>query len=233
MTEKEIIEELKKININLTDIQLSQLNRYYEMLVEWNEKINLTAITKKEEVYLKHFYDSLTINKIIDLNNCYTLCDIGSGAGFPGIVLKIAFPDLKITLVDSLNKRINFLNEVIKELNLKDIIAVHSRVEDFAKEHIEKYDLVTARAVAHLSILLEYGIPMLKIDGKFIAMKGSNSEVEESNNALKILNSIIIKQEEFSLPIECSKRNLILIEKTSKTPGKYPRRYSEIKKKRL
>ena len=233
MTEKELIEELKKINISLNDIQLNQLNRYYEMLVEWNEKINLTAITKKEEVYLKHFYDSLTLNKIIDLNYEYTLCDMGSGAGFPGIVLKIAFPKLKITLVDSLNKRINFLNEVIKELNLNDIEAVHARVEEYSKENIEKYDLVTARAVAHLSILLEYGIPMLKIDGKFIAMKGNNSEIEESKNALNLLNSKIVEHEEFNLPIENSKRNIILIEKLQKTSGKYPRKYSEIKKQRL
>ena len=203
------------------------------MLVEWNEKINLTAITKKDEVYLKHFYDSLTISKIIDLNKEYTLCDMGSGAGFPGIVLKIIFPKLKITLVDSLNKRINFLNEVIKDLNLKDIEAIHARVEEFSKKNIEKYDLVTARAVAHLNILLEYGVPMLQIGGKFIAMKGSNSEIEESENALKKLNCKVIHHQEFNLPIENSKRNLILIEKMTKTSGKYPRKYSEIKKQRL
>ena len=234
MNQNSFIEELKKINIELTQKQLDQLERYYELLVEWNEKINLTNITEKEQVYLKHFYDSLTISKVIDFNNIDNLCDIGTGAGFPGLVLKIIFPNLKVTLVDSLNKRINFLNEVINELNLNEITTVHSRAEEFAKQNIEKFDIVTARAVAHLSILLEYSIPMVKINKYFVAMKGIISEeLEESKNSLKILNSKIIQIEKFKLPIEESNRTIIKIEKMDKTNKKYPRKNSDIKKKRL
>ena len=234
MNQNSFIEELKKINIELTQKQLDQLERYYELLVEWNEKINLTNITEKEQVYLKHFYDSLTISKVIDFNNIDNLCDIGTGAGFPGLVLKIVFPNLKVTLVDSLNKRINFLNEVINELNLNEITTVHSRAEEFAKQNIEKFDIVTARAVAHLSILLEYSIPMVKINKYFVAMKGIISEeLEESKNSLKILNSKIIQIEKFKLPIEESNRTIIKIEKMDKTNKKYPRKNSDIKKKRL
>lgn len=234
MNQNSFIEELKKINIELTQKQLDQLERYYELLVEWNEKINLTNITEKEQVYLKHFYDSLTISKVIDFNNIDNLCDIGTGAGFPGLVLKIIFPNLKVTLVDSLNKRINFLNEVINELNLNEITTVHSRAEEFAKQNIEKFDIVTARAVAHLSILLEYSIPMVKINKYFVAMKANiNEELEESKNSLKILNSKIIQIEKFKLPIEESNRTIIKIEKMDKTNKKYPRKNSDIKKKRL
>ena len=234
MNQNSFIEELKKINIELTQKQLDQLERYYELLVEWNEKINLTNITEKEQVYLKHFYDSLTISKVIDFNNIDNLCDIGTGAGFPGLVLKIVFPNLKVTLVDSLNKRINFLNEVINELNLNEITTVHSRAEEFAKQNIEKFDIVTARAVAHLSILLEYSIPMVKINKYFVAMKANiNEELEESKNSLKILNSKIIQIEKFKLPIEESNRTIIKIEKMDKTNKKYPRKNSDIKKKRL
>ena len=234
MNQNSFIEELKKINIEITQKQLDQLERYYELLVEWNEKINLTNITEKEQVYLKHFYDSLTISKVIDFNNIDNLCDIGTGAGFPGLVLKIVFPNLKVTLVDSLNKRINFLNEVINELNLNEITTVHSRAEEFAKQNIEKFDIVTARAVAHLSILLEYSIPMVKINKYFVAMKGIISEeLEESKNSLKILNSKIIQIEKFKLPIEESNRTIIKIEKMDKTNKKYPRKNSDIKKKRL
>jgi 16S rRNA (guanine527-N7)-methyltransferase len=234
MNQNKFIEELKKINILLTQEQLNQLEIYYKLLVEWNLKMNLTGITEKEQVYLKHFYDSLTINKIIDLTKEETLCDLGTGAGFPGLVLKICFPNLKVTLVDSLNKRLEFLKFVIKELNLKDIIVVHKRAEEFAKENIEKFDIVTARAVAHLSVLLEYSIPLLKINKNFISMKANiNDEIEESKKALKLLDSKIIKIEEFKLPIEESNRTLIKIEKLKSTNKKYPRKNSEIKKARL
>ena len=234
MTEKELITKLKELNIDITKEKLDQLNRYYELLIEWNQKINLTSITKKEDVYLKHFYDSATIAKIINLNEYKTLCDIGSGAGFPGIVLKILYPNLKITLVDSLNKRIIFLNKVIEELDLKNIEAIHTRVEEYAKKNIEQYEIVTARAVAHLSILLEYGLPMLKNNYYFIAMKGNlEVEIEESNKALEILNSKIEKIEEFKLPLENSNRTLIKIKKIKSCPKKYPRKYSEIKKQKL
>lgn len=230
----EFIEELKKLNIYLTNQQLNQLEKYYELLIFWNEKINLTGITKKEDVYLKHFYDSITLCKVIDLNNDLNLCDIGTGAGFPGLVLKIVFPNLKITLVDSLNKRIKFLDEVIKELKLENIITVHSRIEEYSKNNIEKYDIVTARAVSHLSNLLEYSMCSIKINGKFIAMKANiNTEIEESKNAIRILKGELTEIKEFYLPYENSKRTLILVEKKDKTPKIYPRKYSEIIKKQL
>lgn len=234
MNQSRFIEELKKLNIEITDKQLKDLETYYEMLIEYNKKMNLTGITEKEQVYLKHFYDSLTIIKIIDLNEQETLCDIGTGAGFPGMVLKIVFPKLKVTLVDSLNKRIEFLKDVKNKLNLENLEIINSRAEEFAKGNIEKFDVVTARAVAHLSILLEYSLPMIKINKYFIAMKGNiKEELEESKNAIKLLNSKLEEDIEFKLPIEESNRNLVKIVKISKTNNKYPRKYSEIKKKKL
>ena len=230
----EFLIELKKINIELTNKQLQQLQQYYELLIEWNQKINLTAITIKEDVYLKHFYDSLTISKVIDLNKIDSLCDIGTGAGFPGIVLKIVFPKLNVTLVDALNKRIIFLNEVIKNLNLEKIETVHLRAEDFSKKNREKYDVVTARAVSKLNILLEICIPAVKIKGYFIPLKGNiNEELLNCTNALNLLNLEIIEKEEFILPKENSKRTILKIIKQQKTSEKYPRTYSEIKKKSL
>lgn len=234
MTEKELIDNLKKLNININQSQISQLNQYYDLLIEWNQKINLTSITSKEEVYLKHFYDCATLYKIYPLYQDLSLCDIGTGAGFPGIVLKILFPNLKIVLLDSLNKRILFLNEVIKKLGLQNIEAVHTRIEDYAIKNREKFDLVTARAVAHLSILLEYSIPMLKINGSFLAMKANvDRELEESQNAMKILKCTLEKKIKFELPKEQSSRTLLKINKLKLFSGKYPRKYSEIKKKRL
>ena len=234
MTISEFIEELKKLNIEPTQKQLEQLNRYYELIVEYNKVMNLTGITEKEQVYLKHFYDSLKIVKVIDLNKEETLCDIGTGAGFPGIVLKILFPNLKITLIDSLNKRIEFLKIVIKELNLNNIEAIHTRAEEYAIKNIEKFDVVTSRAVAPLNILLELSIPLLKINKYFIPYKGNISrEIIESENALKQLDSKIDKIEEFELPKENSNRTIIKIKKLNKTNKKYPRKFSEIKKKPL
>ena len=233
MTENNFIEELKKINIELTTDQLKQLERYYELLVEWNEKINLTAITKKEDVYLKHFYDSLTMNKIVDLSKVETMCDIGTGAGFPGLVIKIVFPNIKMTLVDALEKRIKFLNEVIKELGLTNIETVHARSEEYAKVNRNKFDVTTARAVAHLSVLLEYAIPMTKVNGNFIAMKANvTDELDESKNALSKLFSKITGKIEFELPNENGQRTIIKIEK-NKDNNLFPRKYAEIKKKRL
>lgn len=234
MFKEEFISELEKLNIILTKKQLQQLDLYYMLLKEWNEKINLTAIIEENQVYLKHFYDSITLSKVIDLNRTISLCDIGTGAGFPGIVLKIVFPSLKITLVDSLNKRINFLNLVIEKLELKDIIAVHGRMEEYAKNHIEEFDIVTARAVSHLSNLLEYGSIACKIDGNLIFMKSEvEEELKEAKNAIKVLNLKIDKVETFLLPFEQSKRTIVSIKKVSKTPNKYPRKFSEIKKNRL
>ena len=234
MTISEFIEELKKLNIEPTQKQLEQLNRYYELIVEYNKVMNLTGITEKEQVYLKHFYDSLTIAKVIDLNKEESLCDIGTGAGFPGIVLKILFPNLKITLIDSLNKRIKFLKIVIKELNLNNIEAIHTRAEEYAIKNKEKFDVVTSRAVAPLNILLELSIPLLKINKYFISYKGNISrEIIESENALKQLDSKVDKIEEFELPKENSNRTIIKIKKLNKTNKKYPRKFSEIKKKPL
>lgn len=233
MNKEKFISELKKINIEISQEQLEKLEKYYELLIEYNSKINLTRIIEKEEVYLKHFYDSLTLSKIIDLNKEKSLCDLGSGAGFPGIVLKIFYPDLNITLIDSLNKRIKFLNDVIKELNLKKIEAIHIRIEDFAKENIEIFDVVTARAVAPLNILLELGINLVKIGKYFVAMKGNIMNEPNFSSALKKLNCRIEKIENFKLPFEESERTLIKISKLLSTPKLFPRKYSIIKAKPL
>ena len=204
------IEKTKELGINLTNKQLEDLEKYYNLLISWNEKINLTRIVEKEDVYLKHFYDSLTLIKVIDLNKDITLCDIGTGAGFPGLVLKICFPNLKITLVDSLQKRINFLNEVIKELDLKDIKAIHSRAEDIK----DTYDVVTSRAVANLNLLSKYCLPLVKKSGYFIPMKANvDEEIKEATNTIHKLGGKLEKQETFNLPIEGSIRNLLVIRK--------------------
>ena len=224
--------EANKLNINLSDKMLNQLEKYYELLVEWNEKINLTAITDKNEVYLKHFYDSLTLCKVIDLNEIDSLCDIGTGAGFPGIVLKICFPHVELTLVDALNKRINFLKLVCGELGLTNVECIHARAEEYAIKNREKFDVVTARAVAALPVLLEYSIPLVKNSKYFIALKGTE-DINESKNALKILNCKILQEEKFLLPIEKSNRTIIKVQKLGNTSAKYPRRFSEIKKKPL
>ncbi len=226
------ISEVKRLNIDLTEEMLQQLEKYYELLVEWNEKINLTAITDKNDVYLKHFYDSLTLCKIIDLNDVDSLCDIGTGAGFPGIVLKICFPHLKLTLVDALNKRINFLKLVCDDLGLSDVECIHARAEEYALKNRDLFDVVTARAVAPLNILLEYSIPLVKKNKYFIALKG-NEEVSESKNALKVLNCKVVDENKFLLPLENSNRTIIKIQKLGNISGKYPRRFAEIKKKPL
>lgn len=224
------IEETKKLGIELTSQQLEKLNQFYELLISWNQKMNLTRIIEKEDVYLKHFYDSLTLSKVIDLKQDLTLCDVGSGAGFPGIVLKICFPNLKITLLDSLQKRVNYLNEIIKELDLKNIEAIHTRAEDYAKQNREKFDIVTARAVANLKILSELCIPMVKVNGLFIAMKANiEKEIENSTEILKKLDSKIEKIETFYLPIENSIRNIIMIQKQKTTNNLYPRRIEKMK----
>ena len=182
-------------------------------------------------MYLKHFFDSLTIAKIINLNDLETMCDIGTGAGFPGLVIKIVFPHLKVTLVDSLGKRVTFLNEVIDRLGLDQVTSVHDRAEDFGMKNREKYDLVVARAVAPLSILLEYAIPVIKVSKFFVAMKANISqEILNSQSAIKKLNIILLKKEEFLLPVENSTRTLLLFSKEKQTNDKYPRKPNEIKK---
>ena len=216
----------EKIDIKFTEEQLNQFYKYMNLLLEWNEKINLTAITDPNEVILKHFIDSLTINKYIKENS--TLADVGTGAGFPGIPLKILRPDLKITLVDSLNKRINFLNEVINKLNLVNIETVHSRIEDFGKDkkYRESFDFVTARAVANLAVLSEYLLPIAKVGGQCVCMKGSSVEEELSNgkNVIKVLGGNIKNIDEFVLPDSDMSRNVIIIDKIKNTPNKYPRK---------
>lgn len=230
MDKKEFIQEINKLGIQLTDEQLHQLDQYYQLLIEWNKVMNLTGITEQKEVYLKHFYDSLTIAKVIDLTKEKSLCDVGSGAGFPGMVLKIVFPNLKVTLVDSLNKRIKFLTEVANELNLKDIALVHARAEDFAKNNREKFDVVTARAVAPINVLLEYCLPLTKVGKYFIALKGNISqEIILLNNSLTKIGGKLINSQEFLLPIENSNRSLLVITKENPTSKKYPRHPKDIK----
>lgn len=232
MNLEEFKEEVQKLGISVTENQIFKLEKYADLLKEWNEKINLTAITDKKQVFLKHFYDSLTLVKIIDLNNVDSLCDLGTGAGFPGIVLKIFFPDLKLTLVDALNKRIKFLDVVVKELDLHGVVLVHERAEDYGKVNRELFDVVTARALSSFPVLLEYAIPLLKINGHLIAMRGLNDS-NDGSNALKVLNSKINNIVEFKLPFEDSQRTLIDVLKINKTNLKYPRRNAEIKKKHL
>ena len=208
MNKQTFIEELSKLGITLTDIQLQQLDDYYKLLIEWNEKINLTRITDYEEVYLKHFYDSLTIAKVVDLTEKSTLCDVGTGAGFPGIVLKIVYPNLKITLVDSLQKRVNYLNSIIKDLKLENIHAIHSRGEDFK----ETFDVVTARAVANIEKLVTYTMHLVNKNGIFVAMKGNIEEEFSTQVQNKLTSKYKIERvEKFLLPIENSNRSLIVI----------------------
>lgn len=234
MNINDFINELKKINIDVSDKQLSQLEQYYQLLVEYNEKMNLTGIVEKNQVYLKHFYDSLTINKIVDLKNVLNLCDVGSGAGFPGMVIKIIFPNIDVTLVDSLNKRIEFLNVVIEKLNLTNIVALHSRIEDFAKNNREKFEIVTARAVAPLNILSEYCIPLVKVGKYFIPLKANISqEILSINNIKKELKFNLEDKIEFKLPYEDSIRTILKFQKIEKTNNKYPRNNAQIKKKPL
>ena len=209
MNKEEFYIAIKELGINLTDKQKVQLEKFYQLLIEWNEKINLTRITEEKDVYLKHFYDSLTIAKVIDLSTKNTLCDVGTGAGFPGIVLKIVYPNLKIALVDSLLKRVNYLNTIIKELELNDIKAIHTRGEELK----ETFDVVTARAVANIEKLVTFTMHLVNKNGQFIAMKG-NIDEELTEAVEKRINKKynIIKINKFFLPIENSNRSLIVIE---------------------
>lgn len=231
---EEFIKELEKINIKITEESLEKLDKYYNLLVETNKYINLTAITKKEDVYLKHFYDSLTTIKALDLNQNIDICDLGTGAGFPGIVLKIVFPNIKLTLVDSLAKRCKFLEDVIKELNLSDTKVICSRIEEYSKENKEKHDILITRAVAKTSIILELGLQSLKVNGNFILLKGNiEEELKNIKTIEKELKVKLNKQEEFLLPVENSKRTILVFKKEVSTPVKYPRDFAKIKKNPL
>lgn len=208
MTKEEFIAALKDLNIEVTEEKLTELNKFYKLLVDWNRKINLTRIIEEQDVYLKHFYDSLTIIKEVDLNEEKTLCDVGTGAGFPGIVLKIFYPNLKVTLIDSLEKRIKYLNEVIKELNLQNIEAIHSRGEDYQGS----FDIVTSRAVANIEKLLTYTMHLVKKNGLFIAMKGNIDKEITPEIEKKISKKYqIVTINKFCLPKENSNRSLVVI----------------------
>lgn len=231
MNREEFITAVKELGISITDKQLEQLNKYHKALVEWNKRINLTSITDEKDVYLKHFYDSLTLFKEYDLTKDISLCDVGTGAGFPGIVLKIVFPNLKITLVDSLQKRLKFLDYVIKLLNLKDVELVHERMEDYSKQNEEKFDIITSRAVAKTKILVEISFKALKISGHLILMKSSfEEELSDAEKIIKDIGGEVIDVNTFKLPFENSERALINIKKVRKTEAKYPRSIDKIKK---
>lgn len=218
---KDIIKEyFDKYKIEINDLQINQFQKYYELLIEWNNKFNLTAITDPKEVVEKHFIDCSLVTDEFEENS--KVLDIGAGAGFPSIPLKIMKPSLKITMVDSLNKRVTFLNAVISELKLEDIFAEHSRAEDYAKKHFEEYDYVTARAVANLSTLSEYCLPFVKVGGKFIALKGDiKEELESGSNAIAILGGEIEKVN--TLNLEYGNRSILTIKKIKNTNKKYPR----------
>lgn len=234
MNQEQFIQALLDKGITLSQKQIQQFELYYQTLVEWNEKMNLTAITNKEDVYLKHFYDSLTISFDYPLNN-QLLCDIGAGAGFPSIPLKIVYPDLKITIVDSLSKRITFLKHLVEVLQLNDVSAISARAEEYAKDHRESFDIVTARAVARLNILDELCLPLVKIDGDFITLKGlkAKEELSEAKQGIEKLGGTIEKEVDFTLTDENDHRCNIFIHKTKQTPVKYPRQFGQIKKKPL
>ena len=225
----------EKIGIELSDLQKKQYNRYYELVVEWNQKINLTGITEEEEFYTKHFFDSISLAFFKDYSNIESICDVGSGAGFPSIPLKILYPNLKVTIVDSLNKRIKFLNLVKDELGLTDCNFVHARAEEFGqnKEYRESFEIVTARAVARLNVLSELCLPLVKKNGYFLSLKAQKAEEEtkEATNAIKILGGKLEKDLNFD--IEGEERHILEIRKAKETPNKYPRKAGTPNKKPL
>lgn len=224
------INDLNEFHIEISEVKKNQFLTYYELLTKWNSFMNLTAITEFDEVMKKHFVDSVSLIKAIpDIDKKeYTLIDVGSGAGFPGVPLKIVFPKLRVVLLDSLNKRVSFLNEVIAQLQLQDIEAVHGRAEDFAKkkEYREAFDLCVSRAVANLSTLSEYCLPFVRKNGYFISYKSEKitEEFENAGKAIKVLGGSYENQVEFYLPDSDIYRNLFMIKKVNITPGKYPRK---------
>lgn len=228
MDDRRFDQELETLGIRLTDVQKRQFDRYYELLIEWNRVMNLTGITEYDEVNLKHFTDSLTIVRIKEMKNVSTMIDVGTGAGFPGLPIKIAFPHIKVTLLDSLSKRIKFLNQIVEELELNDVVTLHGRAEDYAKkeEYREQFDLCASRAVANLSTLSEYCLPFIKKGGCFVSYKSADSdeEIKMSEKALDILGGKIEKIDKFTLPGSDMGRALVMIEKVKNTPRKYSRK---------
>ncbi len=224
--EKIFKEYAKNLNIEINNEQIENFYQYMNLLLEWNQKMNLTAITDYKEIILKHFIDSLTIENNIEKGSY--LVDIGTGAGFPGIPLKIVRKDIKVVLVDSLNKRVQFLKEVIRKLGLNEIEAIHARAEEFGKnkKYRETFDISTSRAVANMSTLSEYMIPLVKVNGKCIYMKGKEieKELEDAKNAIQILGGKIIERKEFKLIDDDINRNIIIVSKEKATPSKYPRK---------
>ncbi|MEW5571067.1 16S rRNA (guanine(527)-N(7))-methyltransferase RsmG [Rossellomorea marisflavi] len=219
---------LEEKGISLSSEQLAQFEKYHELLVEWNEKMNLTAITDKEEVYLKHFYDSISAAFYVDFHSITSLCDVGAGAGFPSIPIKICFPHLHVSIVDSLNKRITFLNHLADQLGLENTHFHHDRAETFGKnkDHRESYDMVTARAVARMSVLSELCLPLVKKGGYFVAMKAAsvNDEMDKAKKAITTLGGKTEQVDSFLLPEENSERTIVQIKKVKDTPNKYPRK---------
>jgi 16S rRNA (guanine527-N7)-methyltransferase len=231
----DFIKELEKLNITVNDKIASRFDTYYHKLVEVNEYMNLTAITEEAEVYNKHFLDSLCILLANKFDGKKTLCDVGSGAGFPSIPLAIVNDNVEVTIIDALNKRIKFLNDLIENLGLSNASAFHERAEDFAKRKREAFDIVTARAVARLNVLAELCLPLTKLNGYFIAMKGkaSGEELEEAKNAISILGGIVEEVISFKLPDDAGERELIVVKKVKSTPAKYPRQFAKIKERPL
>ena len=236
MTIDKFIEELKKINIELTEDQLKKFKKYADFLLEYNKTTNLTAIRDIEGVYLKHFYDSLLVfdNDIVDFSKVDSLIDVGTGAGFPGVVIKIMYPNIKVTLLDSNNKKTTFLKELVNVLDLNEVTIINTRAEDFVKENRQKFDISIARAVSELRIISELCLPLTKVNGYFIALKGNYvSEIKAADDAIKKLNSEIISIKEKKLPIENSYRSIIFIKVSKNIDEIYPRRYEQIIKKPL
>jgi len=225
----------EKVGIELSELQKEQYRKYYDLVVEWNQKINLTAITEEDEFYTKHFFDSISLAFYKDYSNIESICDVGSGAGFPSIPLKILYPNLKVTIVDSLNKRIKFLNLVKDELGLTECNFVHARAEEFGqnKEYRESFEIVTARAVARLNVLAELCLPLVKKDGYFLSLKAQKAEEEtkEAINAIKLLGGKLEQDLEFD--IEGEERHILEIRKAKETPNKYPRKAGTPNKKPL
>ncbi|RHW36109.1 16S rRNA (guanine(527)-N(7))-methyltransferase RsmG [Lysinibacillus yapensis] len=228
MNEQQFIEALKEKGIALTDTQIKQFKKYFELLVEWNEKMNLTAITDMESVYLKHFYDSISASFYFDFTKVESVCDVGAGAGFPSLPIKICFPHLHVTIVDSLNKRITFLNHLSSELQLDNVNFVHARAEEFGQNPVyrEKFDVVTARAVARLSVLSELCIPLVKQGGHFVALKAAAGpeELVDAKKAIATFGASLKEEFSYLLPVEESDRTLYVFEKVKPTPKKYPRK---------